>query len=132
MDLGNLLFDDVQSYADLTQEQFSKKTSENICSIYRALFDLANKQKAARGGEDHEILEYDKPEWHVLMPKPNTVLPREKPVPKEEQKTKWERFREERGLPPRKKRSRMVYDPVEKEWVPRWGKDSIKHRAEGD
>lgn len=132
MDLGNLLFSDVQSFADVTPQEFAKKTSENICTVYRALFDLANKQKAKRGGEDHEILEHDLPEWHVVMPKATTTLPREKPVPKEEVKTKWEKFREERGLPPRKKRSRLVYDPVEKDWVPRWGKGSIKHRAEGD
>ena len=66
------------------------------------------------------------------MPKSWTVLPREKPCPKEVVKTKWEKFREERGLPPRKKRGRLVYDPIQKDWVPRWGKDSIKHLAEKD
>ena len=59
-------------------------------------------------------------------------MPREKPCPKEEVKTKWEKFREERGLPPRKKRGRLVYDPIQKDWVPRWGKDSIKHLAVKD
>lgn len=66
------------------------------------------------------------------MPKSNTVLPREKPCPKEELKTKWEQFREERGLPPRKKRGRLVFDPIQNDWVPRWGKGSIKHLAKGD
>jgi len=47
-----------------------------------------------------------------MMPKSTTVLPREKPCPKEKVKTKWEKFREERGLPARKKRSRLVFDAV--------------------
>jgi len=66
------------------------------------------------------------------MPKAHTVLPREKACPKDEGKTKWEKFCEERGMAPRKKRSRLVYDEVEKDWVPRWGRASIKHRATGD
>jgi regulator of ribosome biosynthesis len=46
------------------------------------------------------------------MPASTTVLPREKPAPKEAVKTKWEKFREEKGLPSRKKRSRLVFDPI--------------------
>jgi regulator of ribosome biosynthesis len=53
-------------------------------------------------------------------------LPREKPAPKDKQKTKWEKFREERGLPPRKSRSRLVFDELTNDWVPRWGAGSIK------
>ena len=64
------------------------------------------------------------------MPEPRVVLPREKPCPKEKEKTKWEKFREERGLPPRKKRSRLVFDPITKDWVPRWGKGSVKKIAD--
>jgi regulator of ribosome biosynthesis len=64
------------------------------------------------------------------MPEPRVVLPREKPVPKEENKTKWEKFRAERGMAPRKKRSRLVFDPITKDWVPRWGKGSVKKIAE--
>lgn len=64
------------------------------------------------------------------MPDPRIVLPREKPAPEEAVKTKWEKFREERGMAPRKKRSRLVFDPITKDWVPRWGKDSVKKIAE--
>lgn len=66
------------------------------------------------------------------MPNGSIVLPREKPCPKEDPKTKWEKFREERGLAPRKKRSRLVFDEIQNDWVPRWGKGSIKKLAEGD
>lgn len=40
--------------------------------------------------------------------------------------TKWEKFRLERGLPARKKRSRLVFDPITNDWVPRWGANSVK------
>lgn len=60
------------------------------------------------------------------MPEPTSELPRFRPLPKEKGLTKWERFRKEKGLTVRKKRSRMVYDAITKDWVPRWGPNSIK------
>lgn len=62
----------------------------------------------------------------VEMPEPVQVLPREKPAPVEAPKTKWEKFRLERGMAPRRKRSRLVFDPLTNDWAPRWGKDSVK------
>ena len=62
----------------------------------------------------------------VDMPDRIQVLPREKPCPTEKAKTKWEKFREERGMAPREKRSRLVFDPITNDWVPRWGKGSVK------
>ena len=49
-----------------------------------------------------------------------------KAAPKEKPKTKWEKFREERGMPTRKKRSRLIFDTITKDWVPRWGPNSAK------
>jgi len=60
------------------------------------------------------------------LPEPKIVVPRAKPAPKEKPKTKWEKFREEKGLPARKKRSRLVFDPISNDWVPRWGPNSKK------
>lgn len=71
-------------------------------------------------------MEYTKSRYLVEMPAAVQVLPREKPCPVEKAKTKWEKFREERGMAPRAKRSRLVFDPITKDWVPRWGKDSVK------
>ena len=111
IDLGNLLFEDCQSYTEISAQDFAKRTAANICSVYRALFELKTKQDA-KHGEDGEILEYTKSAFTVTMPTSTTVLPREKPAPKESVKTKWEKFREEKGLPSRKKRSRLVFDPI--------------------
>ena len=60
------------------------------------------------------------------MPAPVQVLPREKKLPTEKPQTKWEKFRLERGMAPRQKRSRLVFDPITNDWAPRWGKDSVK------
>ena len=60
------------------------------------------------------------------LPEPRIIVPRQKPIPKEKPKTKWEKFREEKGLPVRQKRSRLIFDPITKDWVPRWGPNSKK------
>lgn len=52
-------------------------------------------------------------------------LPREKPVPKVKQETRWEKFAKEKGIEKRK-RGRMVWDELQKDWVPRWGYGSVK------
>lgn len=72
------------------------------------------------------MLEYDKPVYSIKLPEPTYDLPWFRPLPKEKGLTKWEWFWIEKGLPPRKKRSRMVFDPITNDWVPRWGPGSIK------
>jgi len=57
-------------------------------------------------------------------------LPREKCAPKDKQLTKWEKFRLEKGIPSRKARSRIVFDPVTNDWVPRHGMGSVKKIAD--
>lgn len=53
-------------------------------------------------------------------------LPRQKPVPKVKAKTRWQKFMEDRNMNKRK-RSRLVWDEISKDWKPRWGYKSIKH-----
>lgn len=67
MDLGNLLYEDVTSYQDITKEEFSKRTAANICAVYQALFELKVRQDA-KHGEDGEILEYTKSAYTLNMP----------------------------------------------------------------
>jgi len=66
----------------------------------------------------------------VTLPKSEVVVPRQKPAPKEKPMTKWEKFRIEKGMGAKEKRSRMVYDPVTKDWVPRFGAGSVKKIAD--
>jgi len=52
-------------------------------------------------------------------------IPRQKPVPKQKEKTRWQKFMEDRNMKKRK-RSRLLYDEVSGDWKPRWGYNSIK------
>ena len=104
-----------------------QRSKENLCLLYKELFDLKRLQAARSAGDDDgEILEYTKPKFNVELPDPKVILPREKPIPKPKAMSKWEKFRIERGLQARQKRSRIVYDPLTKDWVPRYGAGSVK------
>ena len=96
----------------MAHEAHIRNTQKNLAGLFGALFDLKKAQRLAAGGEDGEILEYTKSRFNVDMPKRTTVLPREKPIPKDKQLTKWEKFRLEKGITTREKRSRMVFDPI--------------------
>jgi regulator of ribosome biosynthesis len=87
---------------------------------------LKKQQKLDEGGEDGEILEYTKSMYAVRLPESKVVLPRQQPPPKPKPLTKWEKFRQEKGLLQKQKRSRMVFDPISQDWVPRFGYGSIK------
>jgi len=56
-------------------------------------------------------------------------LPRQKPVPKVKQLTRWEKFMQDKNMT-KKKRSRLVYDEATDDWVPRWGYKSVKKTKE--
>lgn len=54
------------------------------------------------------------------LPKPTTVLPREKPIPKAKPLTRWQKFAKAKGIQNRK-RERMVFDEESGEYKPRFG-----------
>jgi len=59
------------------------------------------------------------------LPKPTTVLPREKPLPKPKPATKWQKYAQMKGIH-NKKRGRKVWDEQSQSWKPRWGYDRAK------
>lgn len=61
----------------------------------------------------------DGPAW--ILPPPTTPLPREKPLPKPKEPTKWEKYATKKGIAPKRKDGKMVYDEDKGEWVPKWG-----------
>lgn len=61
----------------------------------------------------------DGPAW--ILPPPTTALPREKPLPRPKEPTKWEKFAAKKGIAPKRKEGKMVYDEEKGEWVPKWG-----------
>jgi regulator of ribosome biosynthesis len=60
------------------------------------------------------------------MPRPVFRLPREKPIPRERTMTKWETYAKEKGIQKNKKRDRLVWNEERQDYVPRYGKGSLK------
>ncbi|KAI8074401.1 ribosome biogenesis regulatory protein-domain-containing protein [Gongronella butleri] len=81
-------------------------TRDNVQLVVNGIFELPVKSS------DHGIL--------ATLPDRTTVLPREKPIPKDKPMTRWEKFAQQKGIQNRK-RERMVYDEDKEEYVPRWG-----------
>ncbi|KAG0170130.1 Rhodanese- sulfurtransferase [Apophysomyces sp. BC1034] len=54
------------------------------------------------------------------LPGRTTIIPREKPLPKDRPLTRWEKFAKAKGIQ-KQKRERMVWDEDRNEYVPRWG-----------
>ena len=65
----------------------------------------------------------------ATLPPPTEILPREKPIPKAKPLTKWEQYAKEKGIQKQKK-SKLVWDDVVKEWVPRFGYKKAKAEVE--
>ena len=111
MDIGNLqAFDprpvDISLLKKQTDENLRKMCKISTQLIINSLFNLPTETV------DDVIV--------AKLPKPTTVLPREKPLPKEKPPTKWEQYAKLKGIA-KKKKSRMEYDEVKGEWRPRWG-----------
>jgi regulator of ribosome biosynthesis len=68
----------------------------------------------------------------ILLPEPTTPLPREKPVPKPKEATKWEKFALKKGIRAKKREDNKVYDEATGEWVPRWGFRGANRKGEND
>lgn len=69
---------------------------------------------------------------YAELPDPFTQLPREKPVPKPKEPTKWEQFAKKKGIAPKSKDGKMVYDEATGEWVPKWGYKGANKGVEDD
>ena len=70
---------------------------------------------------------------YMKLPQPSFPLPREKPVPKPKEETKWEKFAKKKGIADKKKgEGKMVYDEERGEWVPKWGYKGKNKEGEGD
>jgi regulator of ribosome biosynthesis len=61
----------------------------------------------------------------AVPPEDGFRLPRQRPVPKVKEKTRWEKFMQERGMTKRK-RSSVVFDEVSGDWKRRYGYKSSK------
>nr|CCA18239.1 ribosome biogenesis regulatory protein putative [Albugo laibachii Nc14] len=105
-DLGNLAAFDTHPYKYTNEKDLALFTRENVQLLVNRLFTLP------RTITDAGPL--------AKLPPPTTIIPREKPLPKPNAETKWEKFAKEKGIQKRKK-SRMVFDEAAQDWKPNWG-----------
>jgi len=111
VDLGNLLLED---FDPLDAEQYKVSGAVYLKEVARnnAQF-LVNQlwQLPTKRVEDVIV---------AVLPKPTTILPREKEVPKVRPLTKWQQYAKTKGIL-NKKKERMVWDGVSQSWKPSWG-----------
>ena len=125
-DLGTLLCTDPNPLpagsTDPTTREATLQTTARDCA--QALINqLLTTCPISRAADDGSL--------QLQLPAPETLLPREKPVPKEKEKTKWERFAEKKGIKGKKREGKMEFDEAKGDWVPKYGYKG-KKTDEGD
>lgn len=119
-DLGNLaVFDtnvidrnDVDSSNAKRETAIKDMTRDNVQLLINQLLSLPIKTTTDAANSTVALLQ---------LPEPSAELPREKPLPKPKQLTKWEKFAAKKGIKSKTKEGKMVYDEASGEWVPKWG-----------
>jgi regulator of ribosome biosynthesis len=111
LDVGNLLISDtrlleLKEYKTNHNDYLKKIVQENTQLIINAVFNLP--------------IETVDDVLCAKLPKPATILPREKPLPKAKPLTKWQEYAKLKNIKNVKK-TRMVFDEVTKEYKPRFG-----------
>lgn len=119
---SNNLLNSKNNETELTETIMMNKAKQNYIDFASSLFDILNKQQ----GEEKEDLDYDKAPDELTLPESIITLPRSLSIPIQKPMTKWEKYKMEKGITQRK-RGRMVYSEEVGDWVPRWGKGSVKH-----
>ncbi|XP_067938251.1 ribosome biogenesis regulatory protein homolog isoform X2 [Watersipora subatra] len=112
LDIGSLLAIDT----NLVDEKCLRKTTKSnyLCDLNRDNVQiLLNKiwELPTERVEDAIV---------AALPSPVIEIPREKPLPKPKQETKWEAYAKLKGIQ-KKKKERMVWDETHKEYRPAWG-----------
>ena len=118
---SNNILNQKNNEKELTETLMINKAKQNYISFASTLFDLLLKQQ----GKEKEDLDYDKAPDELTLPEAILTLPRSLPIPLAKPLTKWEKYKQEKGIVQRK-RSRMVYSEEVGDWVPRWGRVSMK------
>ncbi|KAK5173592.1 uncharacterized protein LTR77_002273 [Saxophila tyrrhenica] len=116
-DLGHLLCTDPNPLPSLTSAPTPADREAILASTARDCAQtlinqlLTNCPISRSEGEDLQI----------TLPAPEYQLPREKPVPKEKEKTKWEKFAAKKGIQKKRKDGKKVFDEGKGDWVAKYG-----------
>jgi len=115
-DLHDLLvFDQNELDFDVNDHKKMKDLArDNAQLVVNQIFGGADLEK--RVVNDSVVVDLPEKSYENLF-----LMPREKPLPKKKEMTKWEAFAQTKGINAKKKKSRMVWDEKTKSWKPRWG-----------
>ena len=115
-DLGHLLCNDsnpLPTLKHLTTPEREAALASTAQSCAQALIaQLLTSCPISKNSDDGSL--------QLKLPASETALPREKPVPKEKEKSKWEKFAEKKGIKKRKD-GNLKYDEAKGDWVPKYG-----------
>ncbi|RCK56059.1 Regulator of ribosome biosynthesis [Candida viswanathii] len=126
-DLGNLATFDpnpldntiLQSTSEKDKEEYlTSVTRDNVQLLINQILSLPVKTTTETHGSSTG---QNSTMTLIQLPEPTTVLPREKPIPKKKPMTKWEQFAARKGIKPKEKSGKLVFDEASGEWVPKWG-----------
>jgi len=120
---------DEQSMAHAQRRMVRRVTRSLVAKLWELPLKTHDEEDAKLGAVDEDEEEISMA--IAKLPKPILKLPREKPLPEapeDKVKTRWEKFAERKGIQ-KKKKSRLVWDEEEKDWVPRFGLGSAKKLA---
>jgi len=114
IDLGNMLaLDDNQIDNDKLADESSRDdylvelARDNTQLLINSIFTLPT----------HRVEEV----VVATFPPPTFRLPREKPLPKPKELTKWEKYAKEKGIVKKKKKDRVAWDDTLNQWVHQYG-----------
>ncbi|KXS95979.1 hypothetical protein AC578_8086 [Pseudocercospora eumusae] len=123
-DLGHLACYDPNPLPSLTTDPTKKEslllTTAQTCA-QSLIHQLLTTCPITRNEDDGSL--------QIQLPDPEFRLPREKPVPKEKEKTKWERFAEKKGITKKGKDGKKVFDEGRGEWRVKYGYQPGEKRA---
>lgn len=128
-DLGNLAVADPNplELGENIEQSLESVTRDNVQLLINQILQLPVKKTAesinSSGTQDSTMVLF-------RLPDPVWRLPREKPLPKEKPKSKWEAFAEKKGIQKKAKDGKLVYDEEEKRWVPKWGYGGINKKLD--
>lgn len=117
-DLGNLLANDPNPVpAEADEEALAATARDAAQALINQLLSTCEVKSTSDG-------------VHLVLPAPQMALPREKPIPKAKEQTKWERFAAKKGIKDKRRDGNKVYDEATGDWVPKWGYKGKNKEAE--
>lgn len=128
-DLGNLLINDVNPLPGtgtgaVPDEQLAALARETAQALINQLLTVCTVVKGSATKTTAGPA--------LMLPAPSTALPRAKRVPVARAPTKWEQFAAKKGIAPKAKDGKTVYDDEKGEWVPKWGYKGKNKDGEND